>query len=316
MSNELQVVKQSQLQQLDFSQDKIQLIKETVAVGATDLELQFFIEQCKRTQLDPVTRQIYFIKDNKGKVNIQTSIDGLRLIASRSNEYEGQTKAEWCGSDGVWRDIWLDEKKTPSAARVGVYKKGFREALYAVALYSEYAQMKDEWVNDKKTGKKIPNYIWGEKPALMLSKVAEALALRKSFPNDMSEIYTTDEYTPEVPTQSKAVSSIVSNIKPIENKKINSDYDQTYFEQATSNTPEVETIIDEQNNVPNPDYVCQAGKKHLGQTLAQIGVQNVKSYGEYLLNNSRETGKELTGKFMEFVLEGEKFIAPEIYKLK
>ena len=132
----------TQNNQIDFSQEKVNLIKATVAIGATDLELQFFIEQCKRTQLDPVTRQIYFIKDKNGKVQIQTSIDGLRLIASRSNDYEGQTKAEWCGADGVWKDIWLSSTP-PSAARVGVYKKGFRDALYAVALYSEYAQMQD-----------------------------------------------------------------------------------------------------------------------------------------------------------------------------
>ena len=92
MTTQLTVQQTTQLQN-NFTQDKIQLIKATVAKDATDLELQFFVEQCKRTGLDPITRQIYFIKNPKdGKVQIQTSIDGFRLVAERSGHYEGQTQ--------------------------------------------------------------------------------------------------------------------------------------------------------------------------------------------------------------------------------
>ena len=141
-------------------------------------DLAFFAIQCKRTGLDPITRQIYAIP-NGNKLNIMASIDGLRLIAERSGVYEGQTKAEWCGSDGVWKDVWL-EATPPKASRVGVYKNKFREPLVAVALYHEYAGQN-------------PTFMWKKMPALMIAKVAEALALRKAFPNEMSGIYSDEE---------------------------------------------------------------------------------------------------------------------------
>jgi len=166
-----------------YSEEQTDLLKRTVAAGATNDEFSLFINQCKRTGLDPFTRQIYFTKDKKGKVSIISSIDGLRLVAERSDKYEGQTKAEWCGDDGVWKDIWLD-KQPPKAARVGVYKNKFREPLYGVALFDEYCGRYQDG---------NPTFMWAKMPALMIAKVAEALALRKAFPNDLSGIYSQDE---------------------------------------------------------------------------------------------------------------------------
>jgi phage recombination protein Bet len=166
-----------------YSEDQIELLKKTIAKGASSDEFNLFINQCKRTGLDPFSKQIYFIKDNNGKVTIVSSIDGFRLIAERSGDYEGQTKTEWCGEDGVWKDVWLHEK-APWAARVGVYRSKFREALYGIAHFQEYAGYK---ANGDLT------FMWNKMPALMIAKVAESLALRKAFPNDLSGIYSSDE---------------------------------------------------------------------------------------------------------------------------
>lgn len=139
---------------LSLDADKVDLIKRTVAVGCSDNELQLFLHQCKRTGMDPLARQIYAIKIG-GKLNIQVSIDGFRLIAERTGHYAGQLGPFWCGDDGQWRDVWVGSD-SPAAAKVGVLRHDFKEPLWAVARSAGYAQSSSP--------------LWKKMPDLMIAK--------------------------------------------------------------------------------------------------------------------------------------------------
>jgi phage recombination protein Bet len=159
-----------------LSPEQAGLIRRTVTRNLSDDEHELFLEAAQRSGLDPFARHIYPLREGK-RFTIQATIDGLRLSAERTGSYRGQLGPEWCGEDGVWKDIWT-EQFPPTAARVGILRSDFAEPVWGKALYSEFVQ---------------DGEFWRGMPALMLSKCAEALGFRKAFPLQFSGLYTPEE---------------------------------------------------------------------------------------------------------------------------
>ena len=156
-----------------FNDDQVKLIKSTIAKGATDDELQLFLYQAQKTGLDPLARQIHFVK-RANQMTIQTAIDGFRAIAARTGQHAGT-------SDGIFEvQKGIDR---PSKATVVVKKivQGIVSEFSATARW-------DEYFPGEKQG-----FMWKKMPYTMLEKCAEAKALRKAFPEDLSGMYTNDE---------------------------------------------------------------------------------------------------------------------------
>jgi phage recombination protein Bet len=158
-----------------WTPEQTQLISSTIAPGCTPDELKLFAYACQRTGLDPFSRQIFAIKRG-GKLGIQAGIDGLRAIAERTGQLDG-SETYWCGTDGVWSDVWLADKP-PAAAKTIIYRKGSSHAFIGVARFADY---------------NAGQGLWSKMPAAMIAKCSEALALRKAFPANLSGVYTTDE---------------------------------------------------------------------------------------------------------------------------
>ncbi|NGX60489.1 MAG: hypothetical protein KR126chlam3_01664 [Chlamydiae bacterium] len=179
--------KQDGIPVYEVDPSKLDLIKRTICKGATDDELQLFIHACKKTGLDPFMRQIFAVKrwDASAKrevMTIQTGIDGYRLIADRTGKYAPGRDTEF-GYDGEGRLLWAKayiKKMTPD---------GQWHEISAVAFWDEYVQA-------TRDGK--PTIFWQKKGHIMLSKCAEALALRKTFPAELSGIYTKEEMSQEM----------------------------------------------------------------------------------------------------------------------
>lgn len=167
-----------------FTKEQADIIRKVVAKDATDEELAFFLSFCKSKGLDPFSREVYFTKrvsrsTGVASIAIQTGIDGFRSQAESTGEYDGQEGPYWCGEDGKWTDVWLS-KTPPSAAKVGILRKGKAAPFWAIAKWTEYYPKSDTWM-------------WDKMPANQLAKCAEALAFRKAFPRQMGGLYADAE---------------------------------------------------------------------------------------------------------------------------
>lgn len=167
-----------------FDEAKIQLIKSMYFKGLTDDELDLFLHVCRRTGLDPMLKQIHPVKRSSKQPNgsyrdtltIQTGIDGYRLIAERTGKYAPGREPTFC----------YDEDKRLISCTAYVKKQtvdGTWHEVPATAFYEEYCQR-------DRQGE--PTKFWKTMQHGQLSKCAEALALRKSFP-ELSGIYTREE---------------------------------------------------------------------------------------------------------------------------
>ena len=206
-----------------FTQAQLTIIKKSVAPDTNNDEFDLFVETCKLYGLNPMKRQIgarVYSKDDptKRKMAIITEINGLRSIAARQGDYR---------PDDDEPDFLMDPAIVGPTNPLGIVrakvscfkmdKTGIWNRCVGVAYWDELAPVSEGaeggydwvetgevWPDTKKPKKKKvprgdvikqldPKSNWAKMPRLMLAKCAEAQALRKGWPEDLSGLYETAE---------------------------------------------------------------------------------------------------------------------------
>jgi phage recombination protein Bet len=170
MNAELAEAKQAPLMQ--WTDEQVNTIRETVAKGATDNELKMFLHLSQTYGLDPFAKEIWFMKMDSKPV-IMTSRDGYLKIANNSPDFEGiVSDAVYEGDmfrrspDRVDHQYGVKQRGRIIGAYALVYRKGIRFPVYVFAPFANY---------DKN------NNVWRTYPHAMILKVAESMALKRAF---------------------------------------------------------------------------------------------------------------------------------------
>lgn len=153
-------------------------IRKIAAPTATDDEFKTFMYLCKAYNLDPLKKEIYFIKYG-GKSTIITSRDGYLKIANLNENFDGiESDVVYQGDQLIKREngslhitygqehLTFDKSKL-TGAFCSVFRKDRQKATTVFVSIKEYYK------------KEAP--IWQQYTNAMILKVAEAMALKRAF---------------------------------------------------------------------------------------------------------------------------------------
>jgi phage recombination protein Bet len=188
MNSTNQIVK---AERQELSQEKMNLIRRMCAKDATDDEFRLFIEICLAYNLNPLFKEIWFVKSKGREPNIFTSRDGYLKIAHASGKL-----------DGIESRVIEDSNGKPLKAVCTVWRKDMSRPFIFEAKFSEYHNPNSE--------------AWRKYPSAMIIKVAEVGALRRAFA--ISGLVTREEYESE--DEFKAESVKVEPVKDFQTMSV------------------------------------------------------------------------------------------------
>ena len=186
-----------------FDPRQLDLIRRTVAADTTADEFDIFISYCRALGLDPLRKQIYALVYNKKdpakrRMSIIVGIDGFRSVAARSGNYRPDNDEPAYEYDPLLKSDLNPLGLIKATVKIWQFSHGEWFPVAASAYWDEYAAIKEEWGVGEDgrrgpTGRKTVDGKWASMPRLMLAKTAEALALRKAFPDNFSNVYSPEE---------------------------------------------------------------------------------------------------------------------------
>jgi len=169
-------------------------LKNSLYTGARDESIKMVLDYCKAAKLDPMQKPVHIVPMSvknaqtgryEYKDVVMPGVGLYRIQAARSNQYAGVSEPEF-GED-ITCNVGGVEITYPKWCRVTVKKLVNNTIVEFTAKeywLENYATKKDELA---------PNTMWKKRPYGQIAKCAEAQALRKAFPEIISQHPTAEE---------------------------------------------------------------------------------------------------------------------------
>lgn len=158
-----------------FTSEEVAILKNTIAKGATDLELSYFLNVAKVYGLNPFTKQIWFYKNNQGQMIVFAGRDGFLAKAQRDPRWSG-----------IASDVIREGEKYEINIAMGQISH-VKDVLSKAKIIGAYAICKPkgceittiEWAEFDIYNK--GHNVWKADPVAMIKKVAESHCLAKAY---------------------------------------------------------------------------------------------------------------------------------------
>ena len=186
-----------------WSHERVELIKRTICPkGIGEDEFALFIEQCKRSGLDPLLKEAFCVArrqnaGNRDKPNwvtryeFQPSEAGMLARAERFPDFKGIQASAVYAEDEIIVDQGKGEvvhRFNPAKRKgslVGAWSRVVREGKLPVVVWLDFA------------GYVQQTPLWAKIPTTMIEKCARVAALRKAYPEAFGGLYVREEMPAE-----------------------------------------------------------------------------------------------------------------------
>ena len=186
-----------------WTRERVELVKRTICPkGISEDEFALFIEQCKRSGLDPLLKEAFCVarRANAGnrerpqwvtKYEFQPSEAGMLARAERFPDFKGIQASAVFAEDEILVDQGAGEvthrfnpaKRKGSLA--GAWARVVREGKLPVVVWLDFA------------GYVQQSPLWSKIPTTMIEKCARVAALRKAYPEAFGGLYVKEEMPAE-----------------------------------------------------------------------------------------------------------------------
>jgi phage recombination protein Bet len=276
-------------------------LKNSLYIGARDESIKMVLDYCKAAKLDPMQKPVHIVPMSvknalTGKYEykdvVMPGVGLYRIQAARSNQYAGVSEPEF-GED-VTCNLGGADITYPKWCKVTVKKIVNNTIVEFTAKeywLENYASKKDELT---------PNTMWRKRPYGQLAKCAEAQALRKAFPEIISQHPTAEEMEgkyiktieEEQPSQHSSKTDMLKSYLETKEKLVESDYnaaDNGVFYDGYPEEEQKKTLVNElrtlilSKNIPTETTAKWLDKAHV-DNISDLGISELEACIDFVKN--------------------------------